>query len=102
MICWKKGLVACFKASVVLIYLNANRLCPLQPNPSSSCDICLDLNERKSDCETTLIPMNMIDVVDAGVNPNQIQKQQIQTLVDKNQKLNGRLKSLKVSSFSLD
>ena len=38
----------------------------------------------------------MIQVVDSGVNPDQIQKQQIQTLVDKNQKLNGRIQSLKV------
>jgi hypothetical protein len=62
--------------------------------------ISLELDNMKSGYETTLIPMNMVEIVDAGVNPDQIQKQQIQTLVDKNQKLNGRIRSLKVFLIS--
>lgn len=38
-------------------------------------------------------------VVDGGVNPEVVQKQQLQTLVDKNQKTNGKLQSIKVRVY---
>ena len=40
------------------------------------------------------IPLNVIECVDAGVNPDLLRKDQVQLIVDKNQKTTGRLKSI--------
>jgi hypothetical protein len=54
------------------------------------------------DYDDYLVPMNVIEYsilircVDNGMNPDLIKRDQLQTIIDKNQKTNGRLKSIKL------
>lgn len=41
------------------------------------------------------VPINLIQVVDGGVNPLELEKNQLKALADKNQKTKGRIESLK-------
>jgi hypothetical protein len=83
-----------YKSGVTIAY---NRQTPLLGERINSIiEILSELDESCKNGEITKeIPMNFVEVVDAGVNPDLVQKQQLQTLVDKNQKTNGRLQSLK-------
>jgi mediator of RNA polymerase II transcription subunit 10 len=44
---------------------------------------------------TIELPLNLIQVVDQGINPDLLEKDQVKALVDKNQKSKGRIESLK-------
>ncbi len=42
------------------------------------------------------IPISLLECIDQGLNPDLLLKQQLQTIVDKNQKTHGRLLSIKL------
>ncbi|KAJ3326216.1 Mediator of RNA polymerase II transcription subunit 10 [Boothiomyces sp. JEL0866] len=58
-------------------------------------DCLVDLNQLKEQIDID-VPLNILEVVESGVNPDLVRKDQIQTLVDKNQKTKGRLEALKM------
>ncbi|KAJ3274889.1 Mediator of RNA polymerase II transcription subunit 10 [Terramyces sp. JEL0728] len=64
-------------------------------------DCLVDLNQLKDHIDID-VPLNILEVVESGVNPDLVRKDQIQTLVDKNQKTKGRLEALRVFSINLD
>ncbi|KAJ3274900.1 Mediator of RNA polymerase II transcription subunit 10 [Terramyces sp. JEL0728] len=64
-------------------------------------DCLVDLNQLKDQIDID-VPLNILEVVESGVNPDLVRKDQIQTLVDKNQKTKGRLEALRVFSINLD
>ncbi|KAH6562245.1 hypothetical protein BASA50_001186 [Batrachochytrium salamandrivorans] len=42
------------------------------------------------------VPINLLEVVENGINPDQFTGDVVQTLLDKNQKTNGRIESIKI------
>ncbi|KAI8921793.1 transcription factor subunit Med10 of mediator complex-domain-containing protein [Entophlyctis helioformis] len=52
-----------------------------------------DLKHQASDVH---IPMALLDVVEAGANPDLFLRDLVQTLTDKNQKSNGRVQSIRM------
>jgi hypothetical protein len=49
-----------------------------------------------------MIPMNVLEMVDHGINPDVLRKEQLQTIVDKNQKTHGRLRSIQLFHDELE
>jgi hypothetical protein len=49
-----------------------------------------------------MIPMNVLEMVDHGINPDLLRKEQLQTIVDKNQKTHGRLCSIQLFHDELE
>ncbi|KAL2913516.1 Mediator of RNA polymerase II transcription subunit 10 [Polyrhizophydium stewartii] len=57
---------------------------------------CLaDLDDMKRDIDVS-IPVSLLEIVDNGINPDLYTSDMVQALVDKNQKTNGRVESIKM------
>eukprot|EP00842_Homolaphlyctis_polyrhiza_P003873 jgi/Hompol1/4487/HPOL_000549-RA len=57
---------------------------------------CLaEMDDMKGDVDLQ-VPMDLLEVVESGVNPDRYVADLVQTLVDKNQKTNGRIDSIKM------
>ncbi|KAI8923179.1 hypothetical protein BC831DRAFT_514423 [Entophlyctis helioformis] len=66
---------------------------------SNKLTACLaGLDDLKHQASDVHIPMALLDVVEAGANPDLFLRDLVQTLTDKNQKSNGRVQSIRVSS----
>jgi hypothetical protein len=64
--------------------------------PTRINEIVQSLSQLESDPTDFSIPLNVLECVDNGINPDLILKQQLQTIVDKNQKTKGRILSLEL------
>ncbi|KAJ3307098.1 hypothetical protein HDV03_002609 [Kappamyces sp. JEL0829] len=90
---YKSGVTIAFGRQTALLGERINRIVALLSDLDAKC--------KSGEIEKE-IPMNFIEVVDAGVNPDLVQRQQLQTLVDKNQKTNGRIQSLRLFKEELE
>ncbi|KAI8895933.1 mediator complex, subunit Med10 [Globomyces pollinis-pini] len=90
-----------YKAGVTVSDYQENSDKVLQARIQTLVETLKSLDELKDTVKKD-IPMNMIEVVENGINPALLRKDQIQTLVDKNQKTNGRIQSLKLLKSELE